>query len=131
MKTMDILIEKKPNTVKIAIFYETSDWSWSELPEDCPEEYLKADLESRKALAAWFMTRGLKYYHSKKDDFFLFFYYGEHAIHDYFVAIIDLDISRPWKFYFPDDEEERWERICYLDNVDESNHIVPAVYPPV
>ena len=70
VKTMDILIEKKPNTVKIAIFYETSDWSWSELPEDCPEEYLKADLESRKALAAWFMTRGLKYYHSKKDDFF-------------------------------------------------------------
>ncbi len=36
-------------TVKIALFYMCSDWSWRELPEGCPEEYLDTDLESRKA----------------------------------------------------------------------------------
>ena len=116
-------------TVKFALFYSRSDWSWGEVPEGCPEEYLNADLESRKALANWFLTNGMKYFHSKKDDFLLFFYRGEFEIHYYYIAVIDLDISRPWKFYFPDDEEERWERICYLDNIDDNNHIVPVVHP--
>ena len=114
---------------KIALFYSASDWAWDDefYEIGCPGEYSFPGFEQRKAMAQWFMTEGMKYFNNKKDGVLYFVYRGDWH---HTVAVIDLDISRPWKFTHSDDPEWPWERILYLDHLDAHNRVIPEMYPP-
>ena len=114
--------------VKFALFYSASDYCWDdELREiGCPLSSFRI-YAKRVALAEWFLTKGMKYFSYEKDGIVFFNYRGDWH---HTVAVIDLDISRPWKFCSSDDPEWPWERIMYLDRVDADNRIFPEIYPP-
>lgn len=122
---------EKPSgkTVKIALFTYTSDWGDSnDLPKGCPKGCDVLKLENRRILAEWFMKDGMKYFDGEKDGI-MGFSYMKTWYHN--VAVIDLDISRPWAFYTADDPEWPRERIMYLDQMDDDNQIYPVIYPPL
>ena len=114
--------------VKIALFYWESDYCWQdELAEiGCPHKDFLPDFESRKSLAEWFMSEGMKCFAGEKDGIMFFKYRGDWY---HTVAVINLDISRPWTFTHSDDPEWPWERIMYLDHMDSDNRIYPEIYP--
>ncbi|MBQ7416626.1 MAG: hypothetical protein IJV18_00810 [Acidaminococcaceae bacterium] len=113
--------------VKYALFYYESDYCGdAELDEiGCPD-YSFPFFKNRIALAEWFLTNGMQYFSGEKDGIKYFYYKGSWR---HTVAIIDLDISRPWCYHSSDDPEWPWERIMYLDRVDADNRIYPEVYP--
>ena len=116
--------------VKFALFYWESDFcGYDELAEiGCPHRYFLPGLERRKPLAEWFLNKGMKYFVGEEDGI-MFFEYRGNWYHT--VAVIDLDISRPWKFHMSDNPEWPWERIMYLDRMDADNRVYPEVYPPL
>lgn len=125
-KKVSVVAER--NKVKIALFYWESDYCGDdELKEiGCPHKYYLPIFERRKALAEWFLCEGMKYFVGEKDGIMFFEYRGDWR---HTVAVIDLDVSRPWTFHRSDDPEWPWERIQYLDRMDAYNRIYPEVYP--
>ena len=88
------------------------------VPPGCSKEYLDRDLKSRMALADWFLTNGESYYLGEKDGA-VFYSYKDFFQLD--VAIVEIDISRPWLFCVSDYDGS--EHICCFDSHSEFNEI--------
>lgn len=111
------------NIERIAIFASHG----GSLPDGCPNELGTSDFRSRKALAEWLLEHCQNFITEEHDGISVF----EYMFHDSWfsgpacLAVVPIDISRPWLLHWYDGKERIW----YLDQTDENSQVQPDVQP--
>ena len=105
---------------KIAIFVAAS---IHDVPDGCPSDYVLINYCNRKAFAEWLQENGQQYLLKENAGGSLYHY--QKGRFDFFVGIVPVDSTRPWMIKIYADKE----RICYLDQIDENNQVIPDVQP--
>ena len=113
-------MEKK--LVKLAVF--VSGFVHGCVPPGCPKEFSDRDLKSRMALADWFLKNGKPYYLGEKDGAV---FYSYKNFFDLDVAVVEIDISRPWMFHIND--EDGGEHIYTVKSRSEFNEVEFDCHP--
>ena len=101
------------------------------VPEECPSEYARQDFGNRRAFAEWLEQNGQVYLYDGDEKVSPYPYYiyekGSARKDRFFVAIVPVDLSRPWFIHSSGGREKIW----YLDKKDEHNMVNPDVQPQV
>lgn len=105
---------------KIAIFVTSI---CADVPDGCPDDYVLIDYEKRKAFAEWLKENGKQYVLKETSETTIYQYNKHHF--EYCVAVVSVDLSRPWLLHIYDGKERIW----YLDQIDEYNQVRPDVQP--
>ena len=79
--------------VKLVV-YPSGTNAWA-VPPGCPKEFSCQNLTSRMAFAEWLLKNGEQYYLGEKEGV-VFYTYKDFFTYD--VAVVEIDISRPWMF---------------------------------
>lgn len=108
-------MEKK--MVKMVVY--ASGYNAGEVPAGCPKEYRRCTLADRMAFAEWLRINGQQYYLGEKEG--VVYYTYKPSIIRYDVAVVEVDISRPWMFYQSDYDGS--ERILCFKNCTEFNEV--------
>lgn len=124
--------------IKIAIFCQEGNCTGSKIPKGCPIEYGNRD--KRHLLAQWLEKNADNngpYIVTKWESGATTYEYlsendlagkrpGEPEELLTRVAVVEVDVSRPWMIFSPRGAQENyWERIYYLDKVDGQNRVMP------
>ena len=88
------------------------------VPPGCPKEFSRQTLESRMAFADWLSEKGQQFYLGEKDGV-VFYTYKDFFTYD--VAVVTIDISRPWMFHTSD--EDGSEHIYVFKSCSEYNEV--------
>lgn len=88
------------------------------VPMGCPKEYSIQTLEARIAFADWLYEHGQQYYLGEKDGV-VFYTYKDFFTYD--VAVVEVDISRPWMFDISN--EDGSEHIYSFKSCSEYNEV--------
>ena len=115
--------------IQIAIFDQVD--LMLDVPEGCPVEYVKSDFASRHAFAEWLEQKGSEFIWEGEEKISPYKYYmyerGNTRKYRFAVAIVPVDISRPWFIHWSNGREKIW----YLDKRDEHNMVIPEIKPEV
>jgi len=114
--------------VKMVVY--ASGYCAGEVPEGCPKEYRRCTLADRMAFADWLSANGQQYYLGEKDG--VVYYTYKPTIFRYDVAVVEVDISRPWMI--SDNNCDGSERVRVINGISEGNEVrfncIPFPLPP-
>lgn len=105
---------------KIAIFITHG---FGLVPARCPEEFSRSDFHNRKLFAEWLHDNGKKYLIKETPETMIYHY--KTGQFDGCVAVVSVDVSRPWLIHVYDGQERIWYLDKYLDTL--NNQVRPDV----
>ncbi len=89
---------------------------------ECPSKYANNDFNNRKQFTDWLQSYGQKLLLKSTDETEIYHY--KTGQYDGCVAVVHVDVSRPWLIHVYDGKERIW----YLDNIDtDTNQVHPDV----
>ena len=102
-----------------------------DVPDGCPDEYAKTDFSNRRAFARWLERYGNEFLYDGTEKIspypYYIYYKGQDNQFEFRVAIVPVDLSRPWLIHWTGGREKIW----YLDQKDDYNQVKPSVEPQV